>query len=152
MIDKLCAVKTSEGARKKRQREINRDETGTRAGSARWRGRRIVREDCSLEASPRAGALWVAGSSGLPVSSSSIRPLCHCQYSKEVQIIWWLMVHSHIHWIYFHRVRSRTDTTSGLFSPWSFESSFVPSTVPSARTSSSLIPLSDLSILLSNLS
>ena len=33
MIDKPCAVKTSEGARKKRQREINRDETRTSAGS-----------------------------------------------------------------------------------------------------------------------
>lgn len=84
MIDKLRAAETGEGARKKRQREINRDETRTRSrvGSLT----RQKRAEIALEAN--RGALWVAGS-GLLVSSSrsSIGPLCHCQYSKEVQII-----------------------------------------------------------------
>lgn len=95
MIDKLRAAKTSEGARKKRQREINRDETRTREQGrlALTRQKRVEESverahtaKIALEA--KRGTLWIAGS-GLPVSSSraSIGPLCHCQYSKEVQII-----------------------------------------------------------------
>lgn len=90
MIDKLCAVKTSEGARKKRQREINRDETRTSGLTDEAVEECIAgaREDCAR--GETYGVLWVAGSSSLLVSSSraSIGPLCHCQYSKEVQIIW----------------------------------------------------------------
>jgi len=84
-----------------------------RAESARWRGRRVVKyahERIALEAN-YAGALWVAGSSCLPVNSprASIGPLCHCQYSKELQIIWWLMVHSRTHWIYGCSAAKRAD-------------------------------------------
>lgn len=115
MIDKLRAAKTSEGARKKRQREINRDETRTREQGrlALTRQKRVEESverahtaKIALEA--KRGTLWIAGS-GLPVSSSraSIGPLCHCQYSKEVQIIWWLMVHSRSHCI----LQSRCSTT-----------------------------------------
>lgn len=89
---------TSEGAWKKRQREINRDETRTRArfGSltrqksimynARAREKRVALARGELF----AGALWVAGSTNglLARARASIGPLCHCQYSKEVQIIW----------------------------------------------------------------
>lgn len=99
---------------------------GREAGSARWRGRRVesVAHTAKIALEANWGALWVAGS-GLPVSSSraSIGPLCHCQYSKEIQIIWWLMVHSCSHCIYNGRVvrpRSRTDTALPLFfSPFS---------------------------------
>lgn len=118
MIDKLRAAKTSEGARKKRQREINRDETRTREQGrlALTRQKRVEESverahtaKIALEA--KRGTLWIAGS-GLPVSSSraSIGPLCHCQYSKEVQIIWWLMVHSRSHCIYSRVVRPRSHT------------------------------------------
>lgn len=51
MIDKLDGVKTSEGARKKRQREINRDETRMSGSLTRQKRERAVlmlaREDCA---------------------------------------------------------------------------------------------------------
>ena len=92
MIDKLSAAVTNKGTRKKRQREINRDETRTSGVGSLTRqksGEQCAHERIALEAN-YAGALWVAGSSCLPVNSprASIGPLCHCQYSKELQIIW----------------------------------------------------------------
>jgi len=113
MIDKLSAAVTNKGTRKKRQREINRDETRTsRVGSLTRQksGEQYAHERIALEAN-YAGALWVAGSSCLPVNSprASIGPLCHCQYSKELQIIWWLMVHSRTHWIYGCSAAKRAD-------------------------------------------
>lgn len=149
MIDKLRAAKTSEGARKKRQREINRDETRTREQGrlALTRQKRVEESverarahtaKIALEA--KRGTLWIAGS-GLPVSSSraSIGPLCHCQYSKEVQIIWWLMVHSRSHCIYSRvvRPRSHTDRARCLSSSFSLLSPTRPT-----RASSFFFPLS----------
>lgn len=113
MIDKLSAAVTNKGTRKKRQREINRDETRTsRVGSLTRQksGEQCAHERIAFEAN-YAGALWVAGSCCLPVNSprASIGPLCHCQYSKELQIIWWLMVHSRTHWIYRCSAAMRAD-------------------------------------------
>lgn len=103
MIDKLSVAVTNKGTRKKRQREINRDETRMSGSLTRQKSGIVqrAREDCA-RGEPRGGFMGVAGSSCLPVSSpcASIGPLCHCQYSKELQIIWWLMVHSRTHWIY----------------------------------------------------
>lgn len=140
MIDKLRAAETSEGARKKRQREINRDETRTREQGrlALTRQKRVEESverarahtaKIALEA--KRGTLWIAGS-GLPVSSSraSIGPLCHCQYSKEVQIIWWLMVHSRSHCIYSRVVRPRSHTDRPRLSFFFFLSPFSDSPTP----------------------
>lgn len=73
MIDKPRAVKTSERTPGKSDRGKLTEMKRERAGSTRWRGRRIVRarEDCAR--GKLCGALWLAGSSGLPVSSSRAR-------------------------------------------------------------------------------
>lgn len=147
MIDKLRAAKTSEGARKKRQREINRDETRTREQGrlALTRQKRVEESverahtaKIALEA--KRGTLWIAGS-GLPVSSSraSIGPLCYCQYSKEVQIIWWLMVHSRSHCILQSRCSTTKPHRQGTLSFFFFLSPFSDSPT---RASSFFFPLS----------